>query len=139
MHDTVGFAGDRREVRVERRCYFLVGDVLSNASMGMASAWIATVVAGPDWHMLAAMLAGMGAAMALSLALMPLYVGLFGAMEVMLPVMLTAMVAGMLYGMLDAMFTLPLYGVLGGGMVTGILVLLLTYATDTAMHAAKAP
>lgn len=124
---------------MERRCYFVAGDVLSNASMGMASAWLATVVSGPDWHMLAAMLAGMGAAMALSMALMPLYVGLFGAMEVMLPVMLTAMVAGMLYGMLDTMFTLPLSWVLGGGMVTGILVLLLTYAADAAMHTAKAP
>lgn len=105
--------------------------------MGMAGAWLATVVTGPDWHMLTGMFAGMGTAMALSMVLMPFYVGLFGAMEVMLPVMLTAMLAGMIFGMLDTMFPLETLWILCGGMMIGILVLLLTYLADAAMHRAK--
>jgi hypothetical protein len=119
---------------LERRFYFLAGDVLSNAIMGMATAWLAIVIVDPSWQMLAAMLAGMAAGMALSLIMMPLFVGLFGAMEVMLPVMLTAMLAGMVFGMAEAMYALTALEVLLGGGLLGILILLLTYAADAGMH-----
>jgi len=119
---------------LERRFYFLAGDALSNAIMGMASAWLATSIVDHTWHMLTAMLAGMAAGMGLSLILMPLFVGLFGAMEVMLPVMLTAMLAGMAFGMADSMYVLTTLEVLLGGGLSGILVLLLTYAADVIMH-----
>ena len=119
---------------MERRLYFLAGDALSNSITGMASAWLATVIVDPTWHMLNAMLAGMAAAMCLSLILMPLFVGLFGAMEVMLPVMLTAMLAGMAFGMAGAMYVLNEMVVLLGGAFSGILVLLLTYAANAGMR-----
>lgn len=115
---------------MERRCYFLAGDALSNGIMGMATAWLATGIVDPTWHMPAAMLVGMAAGMGLSLILMPLFVGLFGAMEVMLPVMLTAMLAGMAFGMAGAMHVLTTLEVLLGGGFLGVLVLLLTYACD---------
>jgi len=115
---------------LERRFYFLAGDALSNGITGMASAWLATVIVDPTWHMLTAMLAGMG----LSLILMPLLVGLFGAMEVMLPVMLTAMFAGMAFGMAGAMYVLTALEVLLGGGLIAILVLLLTYAANAGMQ-----
>jgi len=118
---------------LERRFYFLAGDALSNGITGMASAWLATVIVDPTWHMLTAMLAGMG----LSLILMPLLVGLFGAMEVMLPVMLTAMLAGMAFGMAGAMYMLTELEVLLSGGLIGILVLLLTYAVDAGMHSRR--
>lgn len=122
---------------LERRFYFLAGDALSNGIMGMGSAWLAIAIVDPTWHMLAAMLAGMAAGMGLSLILMPLFVGLFGAMEVMLPVMLTAMLAGMAFGMMGAMYVLTALEVLLGGGLTGILVLMLTYAVDAGMHRRK--
>ncbi len=107
---------------------------MSNGIMGMASAWLATSLVDPTWHMFIAMLAGMAAGMCLSLILMPLFVGLFGAMEVMLPVMLTAMLAGMTFGMAGAMQVQTALEVLLGGGLIGILVLLLTYAADARLH-----
>jgi hypothetical protein len=102
--------------------------------MGMATAWLATGIVDPSWHMLTGLLAGMVAGMGLSLILMPVFVGLFGAMEVMLPVMLTAMLAGMAFGMVGAVHVLTtLEALLGGGSI-GILVLLLSYAAGATVH-----
>jgi hypothetical protein len=119
---------------LERRLYFLAGDALSNGVMGMATGWLATGMIDPTWHMATAMLAGMATGVGLSLILMPLFVGLFGAMEVMLPVMLTAMLAGMGFGMAGAMYELSAFEVLLGGALSGILVMLLTYAADTGIR-----
>lgn len=119
---------------MERRSYFLAGDALSNGIMGMATAWLATGIVDPTWHVAVAMLVGMAAGMGLSLILMPLFVGLFGAMEVMLPVMLTAMLAGMASGMAGAMHVLTTWKVLLGGGFLGLLVLLLTYASDARLR-----
>jgi len=119
---------------LERRFYFLAGDALSNGIMGMATAWLATGIVDPTWHMLTAMLVGMAGGMGLSLILMPVFVSLFGAMEVMLPVMLTAMLAGMTFGMAGAMHVLATLELLLGGGLIGILVLLLTYTADARIH-----
>jgi len=119
---------------LERRFYFLAGDTLSSGITGMATAWLASSIVDPAWHMVIAMFAGMGIGMGLSLILMPVLVSLFGAMEVMLPVMLTAMVAGMAFGMAGAKQELTAFEVLLGGASIGIFVLLLTYAADTRLH-----
>jgi hypothetical protein len=118
----------------ERRIYFLAGDVLSNAVMGAAAAWLATAVVDPSWSMPLGMFTGMLAGMGLGLLLMPIFVGLFGAMEVMLPVMLTAMLSGMVFGMVDVILVPAVPVLLFGGGTTGILVLLLTYAVDAVLH-----
>ncbi|MGD2137834.1 MAG: hypothetical protein PVJ66_07240 [Gammaproteobacteria bacterium] len=120
---------------MEQRCYFLAGDILSNALMGMAAAWMAALIVAPGWYMLAGMAAGMAAGMGLALLLLPLFVGLFGAMEVMLPVMLSAMLAGMLAGMAAAAQALSVPETLLGGGACGLLVLLLTYAADAGVRA----
>jgi len=122
------------EQTLERRIYFIAGDVLSNAVMGMAAAWLVTLLVDTSWPMPAGMAVGMASGMGLGLLLMPVFVGLFGAMEVMLPVMLTAMFSGMVFGMAGAMQTAaPQMLLLGGGSI-GILVLLLTYAVDAALR-----
>jgi hypothetical protein len=119
---------------VERRIYFIAGDVLSNVVMGMAGAWLAAAVVSPSWSMPAGMMAGMLAAMGLGLVLTPPFVALFGAMEVMLPVMLTAMLSGMVFGMAGAMRAPAVPTLLFGGGTIGLLVLLLTYAVDAHLH-----
>jgi hypothetical protein len=119
---------------MERRLYFLAGDMLSNAVMGAFAAWLAAALVDPTWSMPAGMFAGMLAGMGVGLLLMPVFVGLFGAMEVMLPVMLTAMLAGMVFGMAGAMLAPVLPMLLLGGGAIGILVLLLTYAVDAVLH-----
>jgi hypothetical protein len=125
---------NRKEKKVERRIYFIAGDVLSNVVMGVAAAWTAAAVVAPSWPMPAGMLAGMLAGMGPGLVLTPLCVALFGAMEVMLPVMLTAMLSGMVFGMAGAMGTPGLAALLLGGGSTGLLVLLLTYAVDARLR-----
>jgi len=79
---------------MERRLYFVLGDLLVNAIAGVAAAFSAGLVP-PSWHPLVAMPLGMcvGAASASVVAL--LFMPFFGAFEVMLPAMLTGMVAGM--------------------------------------------
>jgi hypothetical protein len=119
---------------MEHRFYFLAGDVLSNAVMGAAAAWLAAALVNLSWSMPAGMFAGMLAGMGLGLLLIPVFVGLFGAMEVMLPVMLTAMLSGMVFGMVCAMQTPALPVLLIGGGAIGILVLLLTYAVNAVLH-----
>jgi len=114
--------------------YFIAGDTLSNSVMGMAAAWLAASLVGPDWSMPAGMAAGMLAGMGLGLLLTPVFVALFGAMEVMLPVMLTAMLAGMVFGMAGAMRTPTAAALLLGGGAIGLLVLLLTYAVDARLR-----
>jgi hypothetical protein len=118
---------------MERRIYFLAGDVLSNAVTGAATAWLAAVLVDPSWSMLTGMVAGMLAGMALGMLLMPVFVALFGAMEVMLPVMLSAMLSGMAFGMAGVMQWQAPPTVLPGGAMVGILVLLLTYAVDAGL------
>jgi hypothetical protein len=124
----------REEHRLERRMYFIAGDVLSNVVMGMVAAWLSAAVVEPSWSMSAGMLAGMLAGMASGLVVTPLFVALFGAMEVMLPVMLTAMLSGMVFGMAGAMYAPALAALLPGGGTIGLLVLLLTYAVDARLH-----
>jgi len=119
---------------MERRCYFLAGDVLSNTVMGAAAAWLAAALVDLSWSMSVGMFAGMLAGMGTGLLLIPVFVGLFGAMEVMLPVMLTAMLSGMVFGMVCAMQTPALPVLLIGGGTIGILVLLLTYAVNAVLH-----
>jgi hypothetical protein len=106
--------------------------------MGAAAAWLSAAIVDPSWSMPAGMFAGMLAGMGLGLLLVPVFVGLFGAMEVMLPVMLTAMLSGMVFGMADATQVPAVQLLLLGGGSIGILVLLLTYAVDAALHG-KAP
>lgn len=115
---------------MEKRFFFVAGDVLSNSVMGIVASLLAINTVDPSWHMPVAMLAGMVAGMCLSLVLMPVFVGLFGAMEVMLPVMLTAMLAGMMFGMAGSMYVLTTLQVITGGALIGILALLFTYAAD---------
>ena len=112
------------------RIYFLAGDVLANAVMGAAAAWLAGALVDPSWSMPGGMFAGMLAGMGLGMVLMPVFVGLFGAMEVMLPVMLTAMASGMVFGMAYAMQAPSLAVALWGGGLLGLLVLLLTCTVD---------
>lgn len=130
---TVPVAGSEEDI-LERRLYFIAGDILANGFTGMAAAWLASAMVDPSWSMPVAMLAGMFIATGFALILMPLFVGLFGAMEVMLPVMLGAMLAGMVFGMAHNMQEMTTALVLSGGAALGILALLFSYGVDARLH-----
>jgi hypothetical protein len=87
---------------MEKRLYYVLGDLFVNAIAGVAAALSAHALVATSWHPLVAMPLGMcvGAVSASVVALF--FMPLFGAVEVMLPAMLTGMVAGMTASMLGA-------------------------------------
>lgn len=88
---------------MERRPYFVLGDLLVNVLVGALAASAARGLASIGWHPLVAMLAGMVAGMLVAVPVTVGFMPLFGAFEVMLPGMFTGMFAGMAAGMIQAM------------------------------------
>jgi len=85
---------------MERRPYFVIGDLAANVLVAAVAAALATWLFGGEPGMFAGMVGGMVLGMALALVLsMVLLVPLLGAMEVMSPCMLSGMFAGMVGGM----------------------------------------
>ncbi|MBF0285947.1 MAG: hypothetical protein HQL51_15970 [Magnetococcales bacterium] len=88
---------------MEKRLYFVMGDLLSNGVMGATGAAAAAWAAGRwGWGGGVGMVAGMVFGMVASMVWAPLWVVLFGALEIMLPGMLAGMLGGMIGGMLPA-------------------------------------
>jgi hypothetical protein len=79
---------------MERRVYFLAGDILVNAGAGAASGYSAGLLL-HGFHPLAAMALGMLLGGMVSSIAAFAFMPLFGAFEVMLPAMLTGMLSGM--------------------------------------------
>ena len=87
---------------MEKRLYFIFGDILSNAAIGGLTGLGAAGLVSTGWNMLIGMGIGMLVGMGMSFLALLIFCPFFGAMEVMLPTML----AGMLLGMAAAMQTL---------------------------------
>ena len=108
---------------MERRPYFIVGDLLVNAVAGAATG-IAVVRLVPDsWNTPLAMLAGMGVGITVGLVIGFIAMPFFGAFEVMLP----AMTSGMLAGMLVGTFAPPHSAAAAWGCLAGIFTLAVVY------------
>ena len=85
---------------MERRLYFLFGDIVSNTGVGALVGLVVVLCVRKGWPALLAMVSGMLLGDVVALPAIVVLSILFGAMEVMLPVMLTAMVTGMMVAML---------------------------------------
>ena len=115
---------------MERRLYFVIGDVVSNTGVGAAVALAVTLFVDESWPMPLAMVAGMVASDVVAL---PAAVGLsilFGAMEVMLPVMLSGILAGMVAGMRAASGPVPPGSAAALGAAIGLLALVAAYGLN---------
>lgn len=112
---------------MERRLYFIVGDLLACTLTGAAAGWFAVTVIPADWVMLAGMLAGMVMGMATGLVGGILFSPFFGAMEVMLPASLSGMVAGLAVGMAHTFIGVNAVAALGAGALAGFGCLAFTY------------
>lgn len=87
---------------MEKRLYFVLGDLFVNASAGVIAALTVEKLVGPSWHPIVAIPLGMSVgALAASLVGF-LFMPLFGAFEVMLPAILTGMLSGTAASMLEA-------------------------------------
>ena len=118
---------------MERRIYFLLGDVLCNAAAGALAAGVVVLVAG-GWPQPLGMVAGMAAGGVAAMLLAPVAGLLFGVLEVMLPMMVSGMAAGMLAGMTAAAGTLPAGAAAARGAVVGIFVLAATYLMNACLQ-----
>jgi len=115
---------------MEKRLYFIIGDLLANAFVATAVVALTAWLIGGSWGMSAGMLVGMviGTVAALILSLV-LLVPILGAMEIFVPCMLSGMLAGMWGGM----WPLDRAGVLQWGVGTGIAVFVIIYALNVVM------
>ena len=112
---------------MERRLYFLLGDLGSNALAGALVAAVSVTVFAGDWPVLVAMPLGMLVGMGLGMVVALAASFWFGAFEVMLPVATTGMLVGMLGPMQD--MSVP-RAALAGALV-GVVVLAATYALNS--------
>ncbi|MFQ5634735.1 MAG: hypothetical protein ACE5G3_05335 [Gammaproteobacteria bacterium] len=115
---------------MEKRPYFVIGDLVANALVATAAVAMTAWLIGGAWGMIPGMLAGMLIGMAVAL---PLSLGLLfpilGVMEVLTPCML----AGMFGGMWGGMWPLAGESVLRWGAGTGAVVVALIYALNAVM------
>ena len=115
---------------MEKRLYFIIGDLVANALVATVAVALTAWLIGGAWGMLPGMLVGMVLGMAIALPLtLALLFPILGVMEVMAPCMLSGMVGGMWGGMW------PLAGVAiyQWGIGTGIAVVVIIYAVNAAM------
>ncbi|NND53875.1 MAG: hypothetical protein HKN56_02765 [Gammaproteobacteria bacterium] len=115
---------------MEKRLYFVAGDVLSNIAVGIVSTGVATLLIGGNLPMLPGMLAGMVVGMVIAMGMsMGLLAPRLGIMEIMMPCMLTGMFGGMWGGMHDLSF----FASLRWGTYTGMTVLVAVYLLNAAI------
>jgi len=115
---------------MEKRIYFIAGDLISNIVVGIVSVAVTTLLIGGNMPMLPGMLAGMVVGMTIAMGLsMGVLAPRLGIMEVMMPCMVT----GMLGGMYGGMFSFGIVDTLKWGAATGITVLTVIYLLNSAL------
>ncbi len=124
---------------MERRWYFLFGDLVSNAGVGALIGLVVAALVGETWHPVLGMVAGMLGGGVVALPAAVLLSVPFGAMELMLPVMLTGMTSGMLLGMLAAMGATSSGWAATLGASAGLVVLVATYVLNAYVRASHRP
>ena len=114
---------------MDRRLYFVLGDLFANVLVATAAAGFCAWLIGGSWGMLPGMLAGMLIGMVVALLIsLPLLAPLLGVMEVLTPCMLSGMFGGMWGGMWPLRGT----GILSWGIGTGLVVIIAMYALNAA-------
>ncbi len=119
---------------MEKRVYFLFGDVLASSLIGVLAGLAASALIGPSWPMLIAMLIGMALGMLVSLLSPIVFTPLFGAHEVMIPSMLAGMLSGMVVGMGAAMQPLSAGTASALGALIGVGVTVLVWIGNAVLH-----
>ena len=119
---------------MERRVYFILGDLMTCIAAGAAGGRLILLVVPGDWFVLLGMVAGMVLGMAAGMLVGGLFSPLFGAMESMLPAALSGMAGGMVVGMMQAMAVIGPADAAWSGAAVGILCLAFTYRLQARLH-----
>ena len=116
---------------MDKRRYFLIGDVASNAIVALLAAVAADSFFSASWPMPVAMVVGMILGMAIAnLCCVICLMRFFGAMEVMLPTMLSGMFVGMVVAMSRTMTPLALFDHLLLALVIALLTTVTVWAAS---------
>lgn len=119
-------------MNVERRGYFIVGDMLACATAGAVAAWLSWLVVPADWNTLPWMgvgvILGMVVGMFAGLICGLLFTPFFGAMEIVVPAVFSGLLAGMVAAMLYAAAEIGPVSALWVGALVGLAGLAYTYA-----------
>ncbi len=119
---------------MERRVYFIFGDLLACGVTGAAAAWLVWFAVPAGWIFPAGMALGMAIGMFVGLVVGILFTPLFGDFEVSLPASLSGMVAGMAGGMLPGLTTAGAGTALWVGAAVGVVCLAYSYALQARLH-----
>ena len=115
---------------MEKRLYFIAGDLLSNIIVGIVATAVTTLLIGGNLPMLPGMLAGMVVGMVLAMGLsMGVLAPRLGIMEIMMPCMMT----GMFGGMFGGMWSFSIIQTLQWGTATGVIVMSVIYLLNAAL------
>jgi len=112
---------------MEKRLYFIIGDLFANALVATAAAALTAWLIGGSWGMIPGMLVGMLIGMVIALPLsLALLAPILGAMEILSP----CMISGMLGGMWGGMWPLAGDAIFRWGAGTGIAVVAIVYGLN---------
>lgn len=93
---------------MDRRKFYVVGDLVANVTIGVIVALATWLIVGPNWNMWLSMISMTALGMVLGLVLFFPFSIKLGAHETMIPAMYTGMWAGMFVGMIAAMMPLTM-------------------------------
>jgi hypothetical protein len=119
---------------LERRLYFVFGDLLACAATGAVAGWAAHAVVPGGWYALAGMALGMFIGFLVGLFGGVLFTPFFGSLEIALPAGLAGMVAGSVVGMFGGMAGIDAAAALWIGALAGLACLAFTYILQAGMQ-----
>ncbi len=112
---------------MERRLYFIIGDILNCALAGGAGGWLTWLVVTDGWPMLPAIAAGMVIGMMAGMLVGLFCSPFFGIMEVILPAALAGQMGGMVGGLMVAGGRAGFELAFLSGVPAGLIVLVFVY------------
>lgn len=124
---------------MERRIYFVFGDLLACILAGGATGWLVQHLIPGDWFGLIAMLIGMGLGMAIGMLSGLLLAPFFGDLEVMLPASCSGMLAGMIIAMGLTMTPVMAANAIGVGALAGLFCFAYTYILQARLSGEARP
>lgn len=119
---------------MERRIYFVLGDLTANICAGIAASLLATALVETSWPLPIAFVFGWVLGSIIGLIVSFAFMPLFGAFEVMLPTTLSGMTAGTCVATLLAWHELEPKVAGGVGALLGIAVFVGTYLLNARLH-----
>ncbi len=112
---------------MERRVYFILGDLLTCVVAGAAAGWLTQLAVPGDWFVLIGIAIGVVLGMFAGMLGGLLFSPLFGSIELMLPASLSGMLGGLVVGMVQSVAGIGPGDAAWSGASVGILCLAFTY------------